>query len=382
MRLALHVTCALLALIVALASCSQPTTQGNNVKAQFTPSQANQANEPNVADTDSINDSNLQTKLRSLPEIIRGVTLQDVQRVADANDKEQKKYNDMLSQIVYALQHHSDKKPSDTSIWPMARIVFDLVDDKLPTDDTHQRNYLNADNYLDLVTKLHNESARSFVMGQIMDSQALEKCSAKCYEQRTSHYLDKLGDFVDVWEVGNEVNGEWAGEIPDVVEKIKIANKLVKDKEGRTALTLFYNTPCHPSANNEMFKWVNDHHEELLKMKFNYILISYWEDEKDCPGFDGPQPDWGDVFRKLGSLFPDTKIGFGECGSRKRKNQIKYIDRYYRIVHPQVLRALPENIKRNYIGGYFWWYYREDMVPWKDGRNKLWKALDSAFQSW
>jgi hypothetical protein len=32
----------------------------------------------------------------------------------------------------------------------------------------------------------------------------------------------------------------------------------------------------------------------------------------------------------------------------------------------------------NYVGGYFWWYYREDMVPWTE---PLWNTLNAAIQS-
>jgi len=97
-------------------------------------------------------------------------------------------------------------------------------------------------------------------------------------------------------------------------------------------------------------------------MKFNvdYILVSYYED--DCNNY---QPNWQRVFDSLHSLFPGAKLGMGECGTSIASKKAAYINRYYtmHITTP------------GYIGGYFWWYYKEDCVP---DTLPLWTTLDNA----
>jgi hypothetical protein len=64
-------------------------------------------------------------------------------------------------------------------------------------------------------------------------------------------------------------------------------------------------------------------------------------------------------------MFPNSKLGFGECGTTKSAEKAAYVDRYYR-------RTL--DVPR-YVGGQFWWYFRQDMVPMA---APLWKTLDDA----
>jgi hypothetical protein len=52
-------------------------------------------------------------------------------------------------------------------------------------------------------------------------------------------------------------------------------------------------------------------------------------------------------------MFPTAQLGIGECGTVVQARKAAYLTRYYsmRIDNPR------------YIGGYFWWYFSEDMVP-------------------
>ena len=91
----------------------------------------------------------------------------------------------------------------------------------------------------------------------------------------------------------------------------------------------------------------------------DYVLISYYED--DCNDY---QPQWQEVFDSLHVLFPNSKIGIGECGTTNAGQKAAYAKRYYSM-----------NITTpNYIGGYFWWYYKQDCVPYT---KPLWKTIDS-----
>ena len=51
-------------------------------------------------------------------------------------------------------------------------------------------------------------------MGEILDSFFVKNISTAAYGTRTTEYLNTLGDNVDIWEIGNEINGEWLGDTP------------------------------------------------------------------------------------------------------------------------------------------------------------------------
>jgi hypothetical protein len=214
---------------------------------------------------------------------------------------------------------------------PTVRIVFD---ENVP-----------ASEYKEAVDKLHGVS---YIMGELLDSDAFEIYDLKGYKQRTMEYLKTLDGKVDIWEVGNEVNGEWLGQDQaEVIQKVAVANELVKAAGGRTALTLYYNIGCSPKPENEMFIWANAM-PLTLRLNFDYVFISYYPD--DCPG---PTPQWDGVFAKLHLLFPNSKLGFGETGTEIDGHKDKFIKKYY-------------TLKVNspfFVGGYFWWYFIQDMVP-------------------
>jgi hypothetical protein len=227
---------------------------------------------------------------------------------------------------------------------PTVRVVFDK--EQTPAD------------YADAVAKLH---AVAFVMGEIVDSSDVAAIPLDAYEKRVTDYVTALGGSVDLWEIGNEINGDpWLGPTGEVVPKMTGAYQIAKGLGKTTALTLYYNQDCWASPDHEMFAWTDANVPAEMKQGLDYVLVSFYED--DCNGI---QPDWPSVFDKLGAMFPAAKIGFGECGTMDPAKKAEYVDRYYRtkIGHPR------------YIGGYFWWYFAEDMVP---KSQPLWTTLASA----
>jgi len=136
----------------------------------------------------------------------------------------------------------------------------------------------------------------------------------------------------------------------------------VKQRGARAALTLYYNEDCWSNPANEMFTWTQAHVPDDMKQGLDYVLISYYED--DCNGL---QPDWLRVFQKLASMFPNSKIGFGENGTVYASRKASYIQRYY-----SVRLALPQ-----YIGGHFWWYGKQDFVPLS---NPLWTIFNDVIR--
>jgi hypothetical protein len=199
-------------------------------------------------------------------------------------------------------------------------------------------------------------------MGELLDSFYMKKYSLEAYKNRTTEYLDTLGDTVDIWEIGNEINGEWLGDIPSVAAKMTAAYDIVKQRNKVAALTLYYNEDCWMYPSEEMFTWAEKNVPSRMKQGLDYVWVSYYED--DCNGL---QPNWPAVFQKLGQMFPNSKIGFGEAGTNVAGRKEEYIKRYYNmeINHPR------------YVGGYFWWYFKQDMVPYT---KPLWDVLNTAIQ--
>lgn len=227
---------------------------------------------------------------------------------------------------------------------PTTRIVFD--------------EWVPASNYQNAVNQIHNVS---FIMGEILDSYYMSQYNLQQYTDRTNEYVNLLGSKVDIWEVGNEINGEWLGTTADVVAKMKSAYSIVKGKGYKTELTLYYNFNCWSTQSHEMFRWVNRNVPANMKSGLNYVLVSYYED--DCNGY---QPNWQKIMDSLHVIFPNAKIGLGECGTNKSTKKAAYINKYYSI----------KVTTPKFVGGCFWWYYKQDCVPYT---NALWTTMNNAF---
>lgn len=257
---------------------------------------------------------------RIVPSPLYGVTMDDISRLSD---------------ITTSLS----KLPK----MPTTRIVFD--------ENVAPSYYRKAAVAINKV---------SYVMGEILDSFYVKTVTVPGYIDRTKQYLNALSDVVDIWEVGNEINGEWLGTNADVVAKMEGAYDLVKSQNKTAALTLYYNQDCWSKKSNEMFTWANTNVPYRMKQGLDYVLISYYE--ADCNNL---KPDWPTVFKKLAVMFPNSKIGFSEIGSTSRTGKAAYLTRYYtmKINEPK------------YVGGYFWWYGRQDFVPYT---KSMWSTLNSA----
>lgn len=208
---------------------------------------------------------------------------------------------------------------------PTARIVFD--------EGVPAREYVKS------TTEI---GKTAFIMGELLDSFYVKGYTLQAYKDRTVEYLNTLGSKVDIWEIGNEINGEWLGDTPTVVSKMTASYDIIKTAGKKTALTLYYNQGCYEKKANEMFTWAQANIPDRMKAGLDYVLVSYYED--DCENL---QPDWGPVFQKLGDMFPNSKIGFGETGTIYKARKATYINRYYRDIkvnHPR------------FIMGNFWWY--------------------------
>jgi hypothetical protein len=209
--------------------------------------------------------------------------------------------------------------------------------------------------YAQAVPAVH---AVSDVLGEILDSQYVDGVTVAEYTQRASDYLAAFPGTVDVWEVGNEINGNWvganAGGVADVVAKMVGAFDLVKAAGGRTELTLY---GCSDSdASHDMFAWAQANVPARMRTGLDYVLVSYYEG--DC---GAPRSDWPAAFHTLRQMFPSAGVGFGEVGAVDASGNAvtdpsiagPYLQKYYGMTITEP----------GYVGGWFWWYFAEDMVP-------------------
>lgn len=252
--------------------------------------------------------------------------------------------------------------------FPFSRIVFD--------EQVNASSYVAACNAINPV---------SFIMGEILDSFYVNTYTPAQYSARVTDYLNTLGTKVDLWEVGNEINGEWvavhtnaptAQDTADIVTKIYDAYKQVKARGYRAALTLYWSGPpdngtasCWAQVSNAMIPWATNNIPTDMKNGLDYVLVSFYED--DCK--PAATTDWDSVFQTLASMFPNSQLGFGENGTKiagtavsVQQNKIDYINKWY---------SLAVSAPR-YINGHFWWYGRQDLLP-GNSSNAIWNAYNT-----
>ncbi len=148
------------------------------------------------------------------------------------------------------------------------------------------------------------------------------------------------------------------------MDKAAAAYDMVVEAGEPTALTLYFNEDCWSDPDHEMFAWAEARVPERMKLNLDFVLVSFYED--DCNDI---QPDWLPVFDRLAAIFPDASLGFGEVGTAIASRKTEYIGRYY---------GMPRLMPR-FIGGFFWWYFREDMVP---VSAEYWSVLNGWALQW
>jgi len=272
--------------------------------------------------------------VRALPRTLYGVTADDVSS---------------LNQIVAS----SRRLPA----MPVTRIYFDV---------RQRPGY-----YAAAVRKLHPVS---YLMGELLDSSDETSIGVAAYAKRTKAYLDAFGAAIDIWEIGNEVNGNWTGRYPVVAAKLAVAYHEVAARHRRTALTLYYNAGCGDGPGElSPLAFSRRYVPAAIRAGLSYVFLSYYEDA--CGNRQPTARIWTAYFRGLHVLYPRARLGFGEIGLAEP-------------VTPRTTRAATSLIRYYYglrvrlpyyAGGYFWWYYAEDCLP--STVKPFWRALSAGFRA-
>jgi hypothetical protein len=212
----------------------------------------------------------------------------------------------------------------------------------------------------------------SYLMGELLDSSDETHISAAAYRGRVNSYLAELGSKIDVWEIGNEVNGNWLGPYPDVEAKLLEAYDAVSAAHQRTALTLYYDVGCGDGPSElDPLAFSRRYVPARVRNGLGFVLLSYYEQQ--CGGIRPSAAAWQRYFTRLHALYPHAKVGFGEIGltDPADASTLRYalgMIRYY--------YGLPIDLPY-YVGGYFWWYFAEDCVPYDS--KLLFGALRGGF---
>lgn len=229
-----------------------------------------------------------------------------------------------------------------------------------PTVRIVMTNDKSADEYKDLFFKL---SKVAYIMASPVDSYYMKEYEdSSGYLERFKNAYEVLGEYVDIWEIGNEINGtEWIKQEDRLImDKVITANKYIKSQGGKTALTLYLYYP-----EKEMFLWIDKNVPRELARDVDYALISYYEDDNE-----GHKPKWQQVFDEFEKRFPYSMIGIGECGNTAKKatnhSKAKMAKAYYSM----------EIDNEKYVGGYFWWDFVKDCVPHED--NKIFETINNS----
>jgi hypothetical protein len=305
---------------------------------------------------------NVNRSSATIPEPIHGVT------VAGPGDiRTARRLNEVLKSL------------GNLNSTPTVRIVYRL-------EGSDSDKGAKASTYLAATRAI---SKKGYVFAEVLDS-AYEFCfDVAAHTARWNDYVSTLGDYVDIWEVGNEINGNWldnSDPIPikgqscpwkvpnttdqDVIAKMINAYHIVKKAGKKAALTLYYepNPACTTSMGPEYdpVTWATRNVPADMKAGLDYVLLSSYRDK--CPNF---RPDFNALFTQFHNIFPNAKLGMGEWGySRGKPNKAqltKLLNDGYSI-HPDV---------PNWVGGVFFWEWGNNAVPYDPKPDSIWSVIDT-----
>ncbi len=284
---------------------------------------------------------------RGIPDTLYGVTTEEVSSLTALND---------------SLSRHTKR--------PITRIVFQ--------SGTSPADYTNA------VSTLRN---RSYIMGEILDSSSMKQISVSGYKTRAANFVSAFKNNVDIWEIGNELNGEWLGTPADINAKTQAAYDVVeKDNAAlnlRSAITLNYwpSSDCYSQPWEDTASFANQLPAEV-KNGVDYVFLSFYE-TACSPRAHPTTTDFTNIFNRLKVTFPNAKIGMGEIGAQGKADGLssdptltekQQIANTYYGMH----NTLKANLGSRYVGGYFWWYYFQDAVPYNK-TDSMWPTIERLF---
>jgi hypothetical protein len=233
---------------------------------------------------------------------------------------------------------------------PTTRVVFDW---RGATSYEPPSYYESAIESLDRV---------SDVMGELLDSSYESGVSTATYSAMVQSYLSTLGSTVNIWEIGNEVNGNWTGPYPTVAANIDAAYTDVSADGYASALTLYANEYGPDNCGDGLSELTPIQFSERyvpasVRDGLSYVFESYYPTQ--CGSTFPTNAQVAAEMEALHALYPNALLGFGEIGLPEPVTNSTLASA------EQVMSwAYGLNPGLSYfVGGYFWWYGDEDLVP-------------------
>jgi hypothetical protein len=321
-----------------------------------------------------------------IPLPIHGVTIADFSFSGAVQDIRSTSY---LNQVLTSLNNLTDRSS--------ARLTFTLCG---VGDDGSCSSPAAASTYTTALQTLKSQSRPPFLLGEVLDSSYQGCFTTTTAQQRWTDYVSTLGSYVDVWEVGNEINGNWldsqdaggTGQIScpwttpkttdaNVVTDMINAYNTVKAAGKLAELTLYYpgaGSSCDSPTSFDPITWSEANVPLNMRNGLDYVFVSYYH--QDCTaGTDPSATAWGTFFTKVQNLFPNAKIGFGEWGYSTKKltgstlttllNQGYSLDPY------------PLPFSQNWVSGVFFWEWADTAVPYNSNPGSVWEVVNTDMQS-
>ena len=184
------------------------------------------------------------------------------------------------------------------------------------------------DDYQEAITAL---SSQARLVVQLDDSTAMAGLGVEEARSRARAFVERYAGQVEVWEVGNEVNGAWAGTGPQEINaKVLAMAEQVRAAGEPTAITV--NLWSRPDCYEE--EW-EDEAAYLatvpapLAGAIDYAFLSAYETA--CDPVQRPSAaEVGDSLEALGAAFPNARLGIGEIGAQRGEDS----DRGHTISEP------------------------------------------------
>ena len=261
-----------------------------------------------------------------IPLPLHGVTVADCSFSGEAQDIRITSY---LNEVLTSLNNLTDR--------PTLRLTLTLCG---VGDGGSCSSPRRASTYTSAIETVKSQSRPPFLLGEVLDSSSQGCFTVTTAQSRWNDYVSTLGSYVDVWEVGNEINGNWldskdAGGTnkiscpwttpsttdADVVTDMINAYTTVKTAGKLAEMTLYYpgaGSGCDSPATFDPITWTEANVPLNLRNGMDYVLVSYYH--QDCSsGTDPSATTWGTFFAQVQNLFPNAKIGFGEWGYSSKK---------------------------------------------------------------
>ena len=305
-----------------------------------------------------------------IPLPLHGITIADYEFGGTQTDIRDPSY---LSEVQNSLDRFA--------VTPTARITFTVETVAGGGVGSGDAEGATAASYLPAMQALKATSRPPYLLGEVLDSSYLGCFSLADHNARWKQYVATLGQYTDVWEIGNEINGNWMDNADadqycnwptpnttdaTVVRKMIDAYRIVRAHGGLTELTLYYpgqESQCGNGSPDpfEPIAWAAANVPAEMLNGMDYVLISYYN--TDCPwGIDPTTATWGNFYTAVQNLFPNAQIGFGEWGysgstAPTAAAETALIDQGYGL-EPV---GLPHSDR--WASGVFYWEFNNDAVP-------------------